>query len=285
MKKLNLHINIDPNSGFCFGVVNAIKKAEINLGIDNNDLFCLGEIVHNQEEINRLENKGLKTINNSEDLKNIKNKRILFRAHGEPPTSYEKAHYGNNEIIDATCPIIIKLQSKLKKSYNNNEKIYIYGKKNHPEIIGLNGQINNEAVVFDSIDELDISALPKKITLYSQTTKSAEAFQEIITRLRSSGIDVSVHDTICRQVSNRKDELVAFSGSYDKIIFVAGKNSSNGKVLFDICKKANPKSYFISNTGEINPGWFNPEDSVGISGGTSTPGWLTDEVKNFLENL
>ena len=284
MTKLKLHIEIDPNSGFCFGVVNAIKKAEINLEKETKDIFCLGEIVHNEEEIKRLEAKGLKTISR-EQLKDINNKRILFRAHGEPPSSYLNALAGNNEIIDATCPIIIKLQSRLKKSHQNKENIYIFGKKNHPEIIGLNGQINNEAIVFENLDEIDISALPPKLTLYSQTTKSIEAFYKIVEKFRENGIEVKVHDTVCRQVSNRRNELLAFSSKFDKVVFVAGRNSSNGKVLYDICKQANPNTFFVSNPAEIDKSWFSEKEKVGISGGTSTPAWLMDEVKEFLETL
>lgn len=283
MINLNLHIEIDPDSGYCFGVVNAIRKAEINLSNEEN-LYCLGEIVHNEEEIKRLEKKGLKTIS-KEQLKVLKNKRILFRAHGEPPVSYDFAKKGNNEIIDATCPIIIKLQSRLKRSFQNKENIYIFGKINHPEIIGLNGQMDNKAVVFENISELDISTLPKKISLYSQTTKSIEAFYNVVEKLKLEGIEVKVYDSVCRQVSSRKNELLAFSSKFDKVIFVAGKNSSNGKVLYDICKQANPNTYFISNPEEIIASWFDPGDTIGISGGTSTPAWLMDEVKDYLEQL
>lgn len=283
MGQLNLHISIDKNSGFCFGVVNAIRKAEQHL-TGENALHCLGEIVHNDEEIMRLKTEGLNTINN-EELKQLKNTTVLFRAHGEPPSSYEMAKQNNIAIIDATCTIIIKLQKRLKQSYENGEAIYIFGKKNHPEIIGLNGQINNAATIFEHLEELQLSLLPKKLTLYSQTTKSLDEFKYIAKTLTEYGIDVKVEDSVCRQVANRETELKKFALNYDKIVFVAGKKSSNGKVLFHYCEEVNEHSYFVSTPEEIDPSWFLPNETIGISGATSTPLWLMENVKKHLEKL
>jgi 4-hydroxy-3-methylbut-2-en-1-yl diphosphate reductase len=281
---LNLNVEIDPDSGFCFGVINAIEKAEKNLEENAEEIYCLGEIVHNDEEIKRLGSKGLKVISR-DDLHKLQDKRILFRAHGEPPSSYETAGKNNNHIIDASCPIILRIQKRLKKSYNNNENIYIFGKSNHPEIIGLNGQIDNKAIIFEGIEQLDISNMPEEITLYSQTTKSLEEFKEIVKFLVDAGIQVKVEDTICRQVANRKFKLINFCQKFDKVVFVAGKHSSNGKVLFDICKSANSNTYFLSSVEELKKEWFAPNENVGISGATSTPMWLMNDVKNHLVSL
>jgi 4-hydroxy-3-methylbut-2-enyl diphosphate reductase len=280
--KLNLKTEIDTNSGFCFGVTNAIKKAEQAL-TEGKKVYCLGQIVHNDKEIERLENKGLKMIDQDE-LKAIHNKTVLFRAHGEPPETYELAFRNNNDIIDATCPIILKIQEKLKRSEKKNQSIYIFGKHNHPEIIGLSGQINNNAVVFENLDELDICNMPAEITLYSQTTKDLKEFRKTINHLKDSGIKVVVHDTICRHVSNRKNNLVDFCKQHNKMVFIAGKKSSNGKVLFNICSRANDKCFFISSPDELRREWFTQGDSVGIAGATSTPFWLMEKTKQILES-
>ena len=280
MNKLNLKVEIDKNSGYCFGVTNAITKAEDTLK-ERHELYCLGMLVHNEEEIGRLEKEGLKIIQHNE-LKNIRNTRILFRAHGEPPQSYRLARQNNNEIIDATCPTILKIQKLIKEAHKNKENIYIYGKHNHPEIIGLTGQIDNNAVVFEDINELKISKLPRELTLFSQTTKDINSFYEIIDVLKNKGIQVKVKNTICKKVYNRQKEIKNFAGNHDKIILIAGKNSSNGKVLFDECKKYNPYSYFISSVKEIKKKWFMKNDGVGICGATSTPMWLMKNVEECL---
>lgn len=277
---LDLHVEIEPSSGFCFGVRKAIKKAEKILE-QGQELYSLGEIVHNEQEIERLENKGMKTINR-EDFQQLQNKTVLFRAHGEPPESYEIAKKNKINVIDASCPIILKLQERIEKSSKNDEKIFIFGVPNHPEIVGLNGKIGNKAIVFDKFEDLDISKLPNKLTLYSQTTKSLKLFYTIIDRLKELNIEVNVVDSICRQVSNREQELRNFCRSFDTIVFVSGKNSSNGRQLFEICRQENNSSFFISSVNEIKSNWFKEKQKIGICGATSTPFWLIEEVKNHL---
>ncbi len=283
MGKLNLEAVIDPDSGFCFGVVEAINKAEKALEEDN-DLFCLGEIVHNDEEVRRLASKGMKTISHK-DLESISGQTVLFRAHGEHPDSYKKALAKNNVIIDASCPIIKKLQQKVKESYQNNEFIIIFGKHDHPEVIALSGQIDNDALIIESIEDIEVDIIPKKLTIYSQTTQSIEKFYEIIEFLKKSGKEVTIKDTICRRVSNRHPRLKSFCKKYNKVIFVGGKKSSNAKVLFEVCNDVNPHAYFISSVDDIDKGWFEQGDTVGISGATSTPHWLMEKVSRYLKSL
>jgi 4-hydroxy-3-methylbut-2-enyl diphosphate reductase len=280
---LELTVTIDQNSGFCFGVVYAIEMAEEILEKDGR-LFCLGDIVHNDEEVKRLEEKGLIIIDHVA-LKGLYNEKVLIRAHGEPPSTYQTAIENNLELIDASCPVVLKLQNRIKNSHDKDERIYIYGKPGHAEVVGLLGQTNNEAVVFQDADELDLAQMPKEVTLYSQTTKSTDKFYEIKDKLTSAGITVNANDTICRQVSNRDKELREFAGKYDKIIFVSGTKSSNGKVLYNICKQNNPDTYFVSNKDELQMEWFNLKDTIGICGATSTPMWLMEEVKNKLLSL
>lgn len=280
---LNLKVTIDTNSGFCFGVVYAIEMAEDILD-DQAHLYCLGDIVHNDEEVKRLEAKGLKIINHH-DLENIQDEKVLIRAHGEPPSTYQIALDNNLELIDASCPVVLKLQNRIKNSYDKDELIYIYGKPGHAEVKGLLGQTNNNAVVFQDIAELDIGEMPGSITLYSQTTKSTEKFYEIKEKLQDAGIQVNANDTICRQVSNRDKELRNFAKNFDKVVFVAGTKSSNGKVLFNVCRDVNPNTFFISSVAEIKPEWFFLDDSVGVCGATSTPMWLMEDVKKELCKL
>jgi 4-hydroxy-3-methylbut-2-en-1-yl diphosphate reductase len=277
---LNLKVEIDHNSGFCFGVVYAIEMAEDILD-EQGYLYCLGDIVHNDEEVKRLEAKGLRIITH-EDLATLRNESVLIRAHGEPPSTYELALNNNLTLIDASCPVVLKLQNRIKNSFDKKEKIYIYGKHGHAEVIGLLGQTSNEAVVFQSIDELDIEALPKNLTLYSQTTKSTDSFYEITKTLMEAGITVNSNDTICRQVSNRDRELRDFAGKFDHIIFVSGTKSSNGKVLYNVCKEQNPSTYFISNAEQLDASWFSNGETIGICGATSTPMWLMEQVKERL---
>ena len=283
MNTLNLKVEINYKSGFCFGVISAIAKAEKALS-ENKEIYCLGEIVHNEEENKRLSEKGMITIR-KEELSGMHHKKILFRAHGEPPSSYEKANLNKNEIIDASCPIILKLQERVKKTYTKGENIYIFGKQNHPEIIAINGQINNKAVVFEKMEDINTNEMPKKITLYSQTTKSLEEFYFIIKKLKEAGIDVTVKDTVCRQVSNRQEDLKIFSEQFDQIIFVAGKNSSNGKVLYNVCKSTNPNTYFVSSVNELEKNRFHPKEKIGIYGATSTPLCLMEKIKQTLESF
>lgn len=279
--KYNLDVTIDTDSGFCFGVVYAIDMAEEILEEDGY-LYCLGDIVHNDEEVSRLKLKGLKIISH-EDLLNIKNEKVLIRAHGEAPETYHLALDNNITLIDASCPVVLKLQNRIKNTYDLKEKVLIFGKHGHAEVIGLQGQTNNEALVFQDIAELDNVDLPQKFTLYSQTTKSTDKFYEIKDELIKRGYDIKANDTICRQVSNRYEDLRKFVIGYDKIVFVSGKKSSNGKVLFEVCKQFNPNTYFISSEQELNFEMFTPGDHIGICGATSTPMWLMERVKSALQ--
>jgi 4-hydroxy-3-methylbut-2-enyl diphosphate reductase len=280
---LQLRVTIDAQSGFCFGVVYAIQLAEEVLN-ESGKLFCLGDIVHNDEEIARLRAKGLIIIQH-DDLKNLRDEKVLIRAHGEPPSTYQVAIENNLTLIDASCPVVLKLQNRVKQSADQQKPIYIYGKRGHAEVEGLIGQVGKEAVVFQDIGELNMATLPKHIALYSQTTKSTEKFYEIYDQLVQSGIDVELNDTTCRQVSNRDQQLPAFARAFDKIVFVSGVKSSNGKVLFDVCKKTNPNTFFVSSNDEVQREWFSAGDTVGICGATSTPMWLMEEIRNRLENF
>jgi 4-hydroxy-3-methylbut-2-en-1-yl diphosphate reductase len=277
----NIKVTIDKDSGFCFGVVYAIDMAEEILEEDGY-LYCLGDIVHNDEEVERLKLLGLRIINH-EDLKSLKNEKVLIRAHGEAPETYRTALENNIILIDASCPVVLKLQNRIKNSYDDKEKILIFGKHGHAEVIGLQGQTNNEALVFQDIAELDNVDLPQQITLYSQTTKSTDKFYAIKDELISRGYELKANDTICRQVSNRYQDLEKFVQNFDKVIFVSGKKSSNGKVLFEVCKKHNTETYFISQEDELRDIQFKPNDKVGICGATSTPMWLMEKVKRALE--
>jgi len=277
----NLQVNIDKSSGFCFGVVYAIEMAEDILDSEGY-LYCLGDIVHNDEEVERLTKRGLKIIDH-DILRGLKNEKVLIRAHGEAPSTYQLALENNLTLIDASCPVVLKLQNRIKNSHDDHEQVLIFGKHGHAEVIGLQGQTDGKAIVFQDLAELDHVELPSKFTLYSQTTKSTDKFYQIKDELLSRGYEVKANDTICRQVSNRYEELENFVANYDKIIFVSGKKSSNGKVLYDVCKKYNDQSYFISNVEELNQSWFTQYDKVGICGATSTPMWLMEKVKAELE--
>ena len=279
----NLKVKIDNNSGFCFGVEFAIEMAEDILKTDK-ELYCLGDIVHNDMEVKRLEEMGLVIINN-DDLKGINNSKVLIRAHGEPPSTYELAVKNNLTLIDASCPVVLKLQNRIKKSYDKKEAIYIYGKHGHPEVKGLRGKTKEDAVIFQDISELDFNKMPKEITLYTQTTKSKDKYYEIVKILKKEGIEVNAHDTLCRQVSNRDTQLKDFSLGFDKIVFVSGTKSSNGNVLYNVCKSNNKNSHFVSSAKEIKNEWFNKNESVGICGATSTPMWLMEDIKSKISTL
>jgi 4-hydroxy-3-methylbut-2-enyl diphosphate reductase len=277
---LGLDVTIDTKSGFCFGVEYAIEIAEEILEQDG-ELYCLGDIVHNDMEVKRLENMGLKIIDH-EELTKMRDVKVLIRAHGEPPSTYDLAIKNNITLMDASCPVVLKLQNRIKKSHDKKEKIYIYGKHGHPEVKGLMGQTGKDAIVFQDIKELDLKNLPESITLYTQTTKSKEKFYEIVSKLTKTGIDVNVNDTLCRQVSNRDNQLQDFSNNFDKIVFVSGTKSSNGNALFNVCKQNNSNSYFVSSSDEIDRGWFSKDEKVGVCGATSTPMWLMEEVKSKI---
>lgn len=280
--KLNLEVTIDQDSGFCFGVVYAIDMAEEILEEDGY-LYCLGDIVHNDEEVSRLKAKGLRIISHNE-LLNIKNEKVLIRAHGEAPETYRLALENNITLIDASCPVVLKLQNRIKNSYDQDEKVLIFGKHGHAEVIGLQGQTNNDALVFQDISELDKVELPEKFTLYSQTTKSTAKFYQIKDELLKRGYEVKANDTICRQVSNRDEDLRKFVVNFDHIMFVSGKKSSNGKVLYDVCRQFNSNTHFISSVEELNKDLFKAGDKIGICGATSTPMWLMNKVKSALES-
>lgn len=280
---LNLQVTIDDNSGFCFGVVYAIEMAEGILE-EQGYLYCLGDIVHNDEEVKRLVNKGLRIISH-EDLHGLRNEKVLIRAHGEPPSTYKLALDNNLELIDASCPVVLKLQNRIKNSYDKDKNLYIYGKHGHAEVLGLLGQTGGNAVVFQDISELQIDQLPEKLTLYSQTTKSTDNLYKIRDTLEKAGIEVTFNDTICRQVSNRDKELKTFATTFDKIIFVAGTKSSNGKVLYNVCKGVNDDTFFVSGSDEIDTGWFRENETVGICGATSTPMWLMEQVADTIRAI
>lgn len=277
---MNVQVEIDDNSGFCFGVVYAIQMAEDILD-ETGRLYCLGDIVHNDEEVARLKAKGLKIINHDE-FNALRNERVLIRAHGEPPETYKKALDNNIELIDASCPVVLKLQNRVREAYNDKEQIIIYGKHGHAEVAGLKGQTNGEAIVIEQFDELEQVNLPKKVQLFSQTTKRTKNLYALKDLLVSKGVEVDFNDTLCRQVSNRDIQLREFAKHYDKIVFVSGKKSSNGKVLHDVCKDVNPNTYFVSAKEELDKSWFNENDRIGICGATSTPQWQMEEIKNTI---
>lgn len=286
-------IEIDPGSGFCFGVTTAIHKAEEEIDRAGS-LYCLGDIVHNSDEVGRLERKGLKIISHP-DLTTLHDVKLLLRAHGEPPSTYEMARKNNIEIIDATCPVVLRLQQRIKASYDvapgDRPQIVIYGKNGHAEVNGLVGQTAGEAIVVEGCGDLDKIDPARPVVLYSQTTKSVAGFKEIAAMIRdrlSPGVRFESFDTICRRVSNRVEQLQVFARAHDVIVFVAGEKSSNGKVLYGNCLEVNPSTHLISNPVQIDRGWF-PVDchdvSVGICGATSTPLWLMEEARQRLERL
>lgn len=279
----HLNVEIDRGSGFCFGVVYAIEMAEEYLR-EYGKLYCLGDIVHNDVEVDRLKKMGLEIISH-EDLKELRDAKVLIRAHGEPPSTYQIAMDNDIELIDASCPVVLKLQNRIRNSHDSDEQILIYGKKDHAEVIALRAQTGNKAIVFMDVAELDIEALPQNVTLYSQTTKSKAKFYHITQQLKAAGLEVKAHDTICRQVSNREEELRAFANEHDKVVFVAGKKSSNGRMLYGICKEVNANTYFVSLPEEVDPAWFKHGDKVGICGATSTPQWLMEDIKTMLETM
>ena len=288
-------VSIDTNSGFCFGVTRAIQAAESEL--QKGALCCLGDIVHNGQEVARLELQGLQTID-YDDLRTLpSHSRVLLRAHGEPPATYWIAQQRGIEIIDATCPVVKKLQDRIRACYEthrNDEslppQIIIYGQPGHAEVIGLQGQTNNTAIVIESVDQLDRIDFSRPIYLFSQTTKSVEGFQALVKAIHEKSSNFEYHDTICRSVANRVKELQDFARANDIVFFVGGTKSSNAKVLFNHCLKANPNTFFISSPDEvenlkfeiINHKSTNPDTRVGICGATSTPQWLMEAVSERL---
>lgn len=284
-----MDVTIDKHSGFCFGVEFAIQMAEDEME-SGKTLYCLGDIVHNDMEVKRLYDKGLRIIDRK-DLKNLKDCKVLIRAHGEPPETYKIALDNNIEIIDASCPVVLKLQNRIKDAHESMKKesgqIVIYGKLGHAEIIGLNGQTKNNAIIISSEQDLDKIDFNKSITLFSQTTKSTDGFYGIVKKIEerignAQDIEDSrfiSHDSICRQVSNRVPQLINFSREHNVILFVSSKKSSNGKALFEKCRQNNKRSYFIENAEDVNESWITDNDSIGICGATSTPMWLMKKVE------
>lgn len=278
-------IEIDSESGFCFGVVTAIKKAEQELAAGA--LYCLGDIVHNSDEVERLRRKGLNTITHA-DIDHLHGVKMLLRAHGEPPSTYAKARANGIEIIDATCPVVLRLQQRIKARHDSGVpgQIVIYGKRGHAEVNGLVGQTDGRAIVIEDIDGLDRLDFNSDIYLYSQTTKSLEGFRAIISeieRRKAAGTVFEYTDTICRQVANRTEHLRRFAAGKDVVLFVAGTKSSNGKVLFGHCLDVNPRTHFIANAGQLEPSWLQGARTIGICGATSTPRWLMEQVRDAVE--
>jgi 4-hydroxy-3-methylbut-2-enyl diphosphate reductase len=277
-------IEIDNGSGFCFGVTTAIKKAEEELA-HGNKLYCLGDIVHNGMECDRLREMGLVTIKHDE-MQELHDVKVLLRAHGEPPETYELARRNNIEIIDATCPVVLQLQKRIKRQYEiNTSQIVIFGKKGHAEVLGLVGQTQSTAIVIESFDEVKRLDLTRDIYLYSQTTKSLDEYHRIIDYIQSH-ISPDAHfesfDTICRSVANRMPNISQFASRHDLILFVCGKKSSNGKVLFNECLQVNPNSHLIEDPQEIRPEWLDGIETVGICGATSTPKWLMEQARDAI---
>ena len=284
-----MRVEIDQASGFCNGVVTAIRKAEQELD-SSNRLYCLGDIVHNSDEVERLCSRGLVTITH-DDLHSLHDVRVLLRAHGEPPSTYATAKANDIDIIDATCPVVLHLQKRIRESYDRRspgQQIVIYGKRGHAEVNGLVGQTDGEAVVVEDVAGLDRLDFNRDIILYSQTTKSVHGFHEMIReieRRKSPDTRFEYVDTICRQVANRVPQLRAFAAEHEVILFVSGRKSSNGRFLYGECHDVNPMTYFISNPDEIQPDWISEVESIGICGATSTPRWLMEQVRDRINQL
>ena len=289
-----MQVVIDKKSGFCFGVVYAIQMAEDILTVEDS-LYCLGDIVHNDKEVDRLNDMGLHIIDH-EKFKTLKDCKVLIRAHGEPPATYKLALKNNIQLLDASCPVVLKLQHQIKEGHKDIKdiegQIVIYGKDGHAEVTGLVGQTKGEAIIVYSDEDLNKINFKKPIYLYSQTTKSPQAFADIVAKIKLRIVDAGseeeikfiVHDTLCSQVSRKEPHLKNFSMENDVVIFVSGTKSSNGKMLYSTCKKENPNTYFISDVDELNESWFNDAIKVGVCGATSTPRWLMEKVALQIEN-
>ena len=290
-----MNVTIDKVSGFCFGVVHAIETAEKELS-ESKHLYCLGDIVHNEMEVVRLNKMGLEIIN-QEQFKQLKNCKVLIRAHGEPPETYKLALENNITLVDASCKIVLKLQERIRKGYEEMQsvggQVLIYGEKGHAEVVGLVGQTDNNAIVIDEDEDLEAVDFGRPIRLFAQTTKSIAGLEHISELIKEKikekngekEFDFKRHDTICRQVSNRTNELKAFAGMHEVIVFVSGKKSSNGMYLYELCNLVNARSYFISETQELKSEWFNGVKNVGVCGATSTPKWLMEEVAAELSKM
>ena len=282
-----IQIEIDNGSGFCFGVTTAIKKAEEELRLGAS-LYCLGDIVHNGMEVERLHEQGLITINH-DDLQQLHGAKVLLRAHGEPPSTYQLAQGNNIEIIDATCPVVLQLQRRIKRQYDSNPdaQIVIFGKNGHAEVLGLVGQTEGHAIVVENLRDVKELDFTRDIYLYSQTTKNLDEFHEIIEFIQghiADGATFRSFDTICRQVANRMPAIAAFAERHDLILFVSGRKSSNGRVLFNECLQRNPRSHHIESPAEIEMAWLEGVETIGICGATSTPKWLMEQCRDYILN-
>ena len=285
-----MRIVIDDNSGFCFGVVRAIGEAEAALQ-RHGEVFSLGDIVHNRVEVQRLEAMGLRTVTH-DNISELGGRTLLIRAHGEPPTTYQRAAAEGVNIIDATCPVVARLQRKVREAYEMMQReggsVVLLGKRGHAEVVGLTGQVGDDVVVVERVEDLDVVDFSRPIYLLSQTTQSIDLFNmlgEEIRRRVAEGVSVTIDDTICRRVAGRESLLAQFSQSVDIVIFVSGRKSSNGKVLYDVCRRHNSRSYSIEEASEIDVKWLDGVESVGICGATSTPRWLMERVAEAVEQL
>jgi len=291
-----MKVTIDPQSGFCFGVVYAIEKAEEELD-QTGKLYCLGDIVHNNMEVERLRSRGLEIIDHKR-LEELHDCKVLIRAHGEPPATYATALKNNIELIDASCPVVLKLQNRVRTSFvdviEKDGQVLIYGETDHAEVNGLVGQTHGQAIIVKTEEDLEKVDYSRPVYLFSQTTKSTKGFEKMrqmledrIEAFESDGgvAPLAANDTICRQVSNREPQLRRFAPQFDVLVFVSGKKSSNGKALFEVCKSVNSNSYFVSDLSEIDPAWFVKAGSVGVCGATSTPLWLMEKVAEFLSKM
>jgi 4-hydroxy-3-methylbut-2-enyl diphosphate reductase len=289
-------VDIDKNSGFCFGVRNAVEIAEKAL-LNGETVYSLGPIVHNDKEVERLSSMGLVSIDHQR-FKSLKDCKVLIRAHGEPPETYETAIKNNITIIEATCPIVKKLQSRIRDTWIDlrkvNGQVVVFGKPGHAEVIGLLGQTNNEAVLISGADDLERIDLARPVALYSQTTMELKDFKKIreliFKGMKKKGIidpatGLMVHNTVCGQVSNREPHLKVFASKHDTIVFVSGRESSNGRMLYEVCKSVNPDTHFVSSPEEVDPSWFSGKNSVGICGATSTPKWLLEKIRDLISSI
>lgn len=283
-----MEIEIDSGSGFCFGVTTAISKAEEELK-SGKTLYCLGDIVHNGNEVERLAQKGLITIDH-EQFKQLRDATVLLRAHGEPPTTYEIARHNNITIIDATCPVVLALQRRVKRQWEkaNDAQVVIFGKKGHAEVLGLVGQTHGGAIVVENLEDVKRLDFSRSIFLFSQTTKSLSAYRDIIAYIQahlSQQATFECFDTICRSVANRMPNIAKFAAQHDLVLFVAGRKSSNGRVLFAECSRVNENSHHIESQEEIRPEWLEHIQSIGICGATSTPKWLMEQCAKAVKSM
>lgn len=289
VRPTDMNVIIDDNSGFCFGVVRAIGEAESALQ-SVGEVYCLGDIVHNRVEVQRLEQLGLHTVSHK-DMEHLGGRTLLIRAHGEPPHTYHKAEELGITIIDATCPVVARLQRRLSEAYGKMQQVggsvVLLGKRGHAEVIGLTGQVNDDVVVIEGEADLNLIDFSRPIYFLSQTTQSIGLFNQLADdiKARAEGVEVTIDDTICRRVAGRESLLADFSRSVDVVIFVCGRKSSNGRVLYEVCRSANPKCYNIEEGSELERVWFEGAERVGICGATSTPRWLMEQVAEEVKRL